>query len=320
MIMSAYLRFFIFIEFILSIVCQCDKEMFLLVSSNEILLFDFQSTSLLFETQSNQTIESAVVHRKTNTVIFSLDNSKVYTLNPTESVSSTTNLLVSSTDYLGISQQYLYILNIETHLLNIYSLSLSSSSSSSAIKQIQLTNFPNNTKILKYLIDENVQLIWILFQTDPYEIYICHLTTSQCQFYTNIINFGRARQFSIDWSAQQIYLYSKQYLILFEYNQTQTIYSIHSLNSTTHDYLVYCQRTHTIEYLSFRNLSLSNIQLIEQYSPRKSLSTCSKQRNIGRLVIIILILIDLGLTIAWLVWLAIQYISTSNEKETITYF
>ena len=323
MIKSVGFICFIF-KLLLSVNCQCNEHRFIAISRTNVFLLNYDSLTSIYQTNSNQTIEFGVIHPKTNTVFLLINqlnvNYQIRTLNPPENIytnwiEKSSDLVFSSSVSLSIGQRYFYVLDNQLYLLKIYSLPLTSSST----KDISLRNVPKNGKIFKYLIDETYQLMWILFQSNPYRMYICQLETSQCYLYTNIMNFDTPEQFFIQWHTQQIYLYSKQYLILFDYNQTQTIYSIHYLNSTANDYLIVCEKSNTIEYLSLKNLSLPTaFHSIERFPLGINRSRCTKQRSLSKIIIIILILIDLGLTTAMLIWLTIRYLARSKETHTIT--
>jgi hypothetical protein len=167
----------------------------------------------------------------------------------------------------------------------------------------------------------------------------------------NIFNLNKPIQFIINRNSQKFYIYSKNNLIIYEYNQNQTDYSINYLNSTQQKFLTICEKTNSIEYISINNqqicyqtcqdlpLILNNtnsIHTIERLSSLSDILYCSKQRRISKIIILILILIDILIILGVIIWLAYKYISQSTldknskqmssgtinttEKEIITHF
>jgi len=345
----------------MSINDKCDDKIFIFISTKTIFLFNFNSqndysSSIIYQTKFNTTIENGLFNKRTNTIILLINQLNqtysILSLNSYDNIydnwiEKSNKLIYSSYVYLSISQRYLYILNNETMLLKIFTFPLTST----AFKENNLLNLPKNGKIFNYLIDEKFRFLWILFENNPYQLYICHLKTSLCYLYMNIFNLNKPIQFIINWNSQQLFIYSKNNLIIYEYNQNQTDYSIHYLNSTQQQFLTICEKTNSIEYLSINKqeicyqtcqdlpLILNNtnpIHTIQRLSSLSDILYCSKQRRISKIIVLILILIDLLIILGVIIWLAYKYVSQSTldknskqmssgtihitEKEIITHF
>jgi hypothetical protein len=334
---------------------QCDEKIFILISSKTVLLVNFDtqtnsSPSIIYQTKLNTTIENGLFDKRTNTIILLINQSNetyfILTLNIHDNlnknwIEKTNKLFYSSSIHIALGQRYLYLLNNQTMLLQIFNLPLTSM----VYKQNYLLNLPKNQRILTYLIDEKFQFLWILFEHYQYQLYICQLKTFACQLYMNIFNLNKPIQFRINWNYQQLYFYSKNYLIIFKYNYNQTDYSIHYLNSTQIRFLTICERFNFIEYISINNRQVcyqtcqdlgnntNRIHTIQRISSLSNMFYCSKQRRIGQIVLMILILIEIGLIFGAILWLGYKYFSQSkldksvncgiiwtSEKEFITHF
>ena len=193
--------------------------------------FDSQNDyppNIIYQTISNTTIEDGLFNQRTNTIILLINQSNttfsILTLNVHENIyenwieKSTKLWYSSSSIHLSLGQRYLYIFNAQTMFLQIFALPLTST----AWKQNFLLNLPNNQPIVNYLVDEKFQFLWILLGYNQHQLYICHLKLFSCQLYMNIIHLNSPFQFLINWNAQQFYLYSKDYFLIFEYNNNQT--------------------------------------------------------------------------------------------------
>ena len=131
-------------------------------------------------------------------------------------------------------------------LLQIFTLPLTST----ALKQNYLSNLPINQLIVSYLVDEKLQFLWILFE---HQLYICHLKLYSCQLYMNIFHLNLPVQFLINWNSQQFYLYSKDYLLIFDYNGNRTNYSIEYFNATHERFLSICEEKNLVEHIFITN-------------------------------------------------------------------
>lgn len=346
------LIFFICFTSVMNINDQCDEKIFILISSKTVFLVDFDSSpSIIYQTKMNTTIENGLFNKRTNTIILLINQSNetyfILTLNIGDHLNKnwivkSNKLFYSSYIYLSVGQRYLYLLNNQTMLLQIFNLPLTST----AYKQNYLLNLPQNQRILNYLIDEKFQFLWILFEYYQYQLYICQLKSFSCQLYMNIFNLNKPIQFLINYNYQQFYFYSKNYLIIFKYNHNQTDYSIHYLNSTRSQFLTICEKFNFIEYISINNRQVcyqtcqdlgndtNRIHTIQRLSSLSDILYCSKQRRIGQIVLMILILIDIATICGAISWFAYKYISQStldnkqvscgivwtSEKEFITHF
>lgn len=325
---------------ILTLADQCDEKIFVLITKKTVRLVDFDSSvnsapAIIYQTKDNTTIEDGLFHQRKNTIILLLNQSNesysLMTLNAADDIYEnwivkSNKLIYSSLIHLTLGQRYIYLLNQQTMLLQIFNLPLTST----VFRQNSLSNLPRNSRLVKYLIDERFQYLWILFEQNFYQLYVCQLQSSSCQLYMNLFHLNPPIQFRIHWNTQQFYLYSRNYLILFQYNSNQTDYSIHYSNSTRQQFLAICERKNLLEYLSIsRNqvcyhhcrdtdTTIDRIHTIERLSSPSNILHCSKQRRTSRIVLIILILIDLAVVFAALCWLTVKYISRSSMKKPIS--
>ena len=338
------LIFFLLFSSVLSINNQCDNNIFILISSKIIFLFNFDShnydsPSIIYQTKLNTTIEYGLFNKRTNTIILLINQ-----LNETYSISSLNtydniydywserpnNIIYSSYIYLSLGQKYFYVLNPRTMLLEIFSLPLTSI----AYKQNTLSNLPKNQMIINYVIDERFNSLWIILKNIYYQLYKCDLQTFSCNLYMNMFNLYNPIQFNINWISQRLYIYSINHFIILEYNQTYTDYSIHHLNSTQEKFLTICGKDnsiefisinytnkrqvclHTCQYLPFILNDTNPIHTIQRLSTLSDILYCSKQRYISKTVILALILTDLALVSGIIAWLAHKY---SYESKLKTY-
>ena len=149
----------------------------------------------------------------------------------------------------------------------------------------------------------------------------------------NLFNLNKPIQFFINWKSQQFYLHTRNYLILFEYAQNQTDYSIHNLNSTQQNqeqFLTICEKTNHIEFLSMNYSNKKQVCLqtcqylpitfndknrihtIQRLSSLSGILYCSKQRRITKIVLIILIVTDLAMIFVYISWLGYKYFYQST--------
>ncbi|CAF5136894.1 unnamed protein product [Rotaria magnacalcarata] len=154
----------------------------------------------------------------------------------------------------------------------------------------------------------------------------------------NIINLHERGHLSINWKYQQFYIYSKENLLIFEYNQNQTDYSINYLDfpkENQDQFLTVCAKTDNIEYLSinydnkqqacYRTCQYlpsafddkSRIHTVERLSTISDVLYCSKKRRISKIVVLILILADILVILAVIAWLAYKYFhyTTLNDQK-----
>lgn len=317
---------------------QCEERIFVLISKKTVRLVDFDSSTspaTIYRTKGNTTIEDGLFHQRKNTLILLLNQSNesysLLTLNAADKIDEnwtgkSNHLIYSSLIHLSLGQRYLYVLDQQTMVLQIFNLPLTPT----VLKQNSLKNLPQNSRLVKYLIDERFQYLWILFEQNFYQLYICQLQIYSCQLYMNLFHLNLPIQFRIHWNAQQLYLYSRNYLILFQYNSNQTDYSLHYSNSTREQYLAICERKNLLEYLSIHrnqicydrcrdtDTTIDRIHTIERLSSSSNILHCSKQRRTSRIVLIILILIDLTIVFAALCWLTVKYLSRSSIEKPIS--
>jgi hypothetical protein len=339
------LIFFILFSSVMSINNQCDNNnIFILISTKTVFLFNFDSQnydspSIAYQTKLNTTIEYGLFHKRTNTIILLINQSNetysIISLNTFDNIydywnEKSANIIYSSYVYLSTGEKYFYTLNPRTMLLEIFTLPLTST----AYKQNNLSNLPRSSMMINYVIDEKFHLLWIIFKNIQYQLYKCDLKTSSCYLYMNMFNIYNPIQFSINLNYQQLYIYSVNYLIILEYNQTQTDYSMDYLNSTKQNqFLTICERKNSIEYISInytnkRQVCLhscqylpsmlndtSRIHTIQRLPSLSDILYCSKQSHISKSVIMVLILIDLAAISGAIVWLAYKYSYESKLRN-----
>ncbi|CAF0780679.1 unnamed protein product [Adineta ricciae] len=334
---------------------QCDENIFVLISSRTVFLYDGNPPSVIYETKPNTTIEQGLFHRRTNTILLLLNE-----FNTTYSVTSLntldtlhtywneklSNKVYSSTIHLSLGQRYLYLFDPRTSLIQTFTLPLSAS----VFKQNDLLNLPKTERALSFLIDENFRNAWILYQTNHFhQLHVCQLETSSCQLLVNIYNLISPIKMFISWKSEQFYIHSQNYLMIFEYNHNQTDYSMHYLNlSRANQFLTLCESTNRIEYISTNQRDVcyetceqlpwisddtSDIHTIQRLPTLSNIFYCSKQRRISKIVLLVLILIDLLVLAGVVVWSAYKHIFSppmtkqlscgtisTIEKDFITYF
>ena len=346
------LIFFSIFTSVMNVNDQCDEKIFILISNKAVLLVNFgspveSSPTIIYQTKINTTIENGLFNKRTNTIVLLINQLNetyfILTLNAydnlyTNWIEETNKLFYSSYIHIALGQRYLYLLNNQTMLLQTIHLPLTST----IYKQNYLLNLPRNQRMLTYLIDEKFQFLWILFEYYQYQLYICQLQTSVCQLYMNIFNLNRPIQFQINWKYQQLYFYSKNYLIIYKYTHNQTDYTIQYLNSSQPRFLTVCETFNYIEYISinYRQVcyqkcqdlgnNTNRIHTIQRISSVSNILHCSKQRRIGHVVLMILILIEIGIICGVMIWLGYKYFSAdkpvtsgtvwTSEKEFITHF
>ncbi|CAF1110805.1 unnamed protein product [Adineta steineri] len=356
------LIFLILISSVASINNKCDDNIFILISPKVILLYNFDSQtdnspSIIYQAKSNTTIENGLFHKRTNTIILLInyfnETYSILSLNIHNNLydywkEKPNDIIYSSYIYLTLGQQYLYLLNSQTMLLQIYTLRLKIMKH----QEINLLNLPINQKIVNYIVDEKYQYLWIIFENSPFQLYICQLKTFSCYLYMNIYNLNKPIQFYINWKYEQFYLYSNMSLMIFNYNQNGTNYSIQNVNSTQQNFLTICEKTNQIEYISinytqqqrqicyqtcqnlpFISNDTTHIHTIQRISTISNILHCSKQRRLSVTIMIILILIDLLVILCVIIWLAYKYFYQSKlikhtssgticavEKDSVTHF
>lgn len=338
------LIFLIFFTTVISINNQCEEKLFILITKQKIFLLNFNFnqndylSNIIYETKYNSTIEYGLFNKRTNTIILLINQ-----FNQTYSISSlnvqdniynnwiekSNKIISSSYMYLSMSQRYIYLLNNQTMFIQIFSLPLTST----PFKQNYLLNLPKNQTIINYIIDEKLQLLWILFENVTfYQIYTCQLKYFLCYLYMNIFNLNKPIQLIINSKSQQFYLKTKKNLIIFDYNQNQVNYSIDYLNSTEQIYLTICEKTNSLEYITINQEQIcyqtcqdlpfilnneNSIHTIERLSSVSDILYCSKQRRISKIVLLILILIDLLVLLSAVIWLGYKYFfQTTLDKNT----
>ncbi|UJR36453.1 hypothetical protein I4U23_029176 [Adineta vaga] len=335
---------------------ECNENIFILISSQTVFLFDGNLPNIIYQTQSNTTIEQGLFYRRTNTILLLIKQ-----LNSTYSISSLNTFdnlhtywneksyktIFSSPIYLAVGQRYLYLFHSKTMLLQTFTLPLISL----PFKQYFLFDLPTTEKVVNILIDENLQFVWILYERNQYhQLYICQLKISSCNFLMNLYNLIQPIEMFLNRRYEQFYIHSQNYLMIFEYNSNQTDYSIHYLNLTTsNQFLTLCEKTNRIEYISTYQRYVcyqtsceklpwiaedtSNIHTIQRLSSLSEIFYCTKQRRITKIILLILILIDLLLLTGIILWLGYKFIYPSTltkqfscgtlssiEKDLITYF
>lgn len=327
---------------------KCNNNIFILISTKTIYLINFDiredySPAIIYEAQANTTIENGLFHKRTNTIILlvsQLDNAyQLISLNVHDDIynywkEKSNKITFSTYVSLSISQNYLYVLNNQTLLLQTYNLPLTTT----VTKKNYLKNLPANQTIINYIIDEKFHSLWILIETKQTQLYICDLISYDCYFYMNINDLNKPLELHIDWKFQQFYIHSKEHLMIFDYNQNETSYSINYLDSTQrnqYQFITTCDRINDIEYVSInysdkyqicyqtcqylplRFTNETHIHKIQRLSSSSDILYCSKQLRIGKVLVLILILIDLGVILAVIVWLAYKYCynSISNEEK-----
>ncbi|CAF0886146.1 unnamed protein product [Rotaria sordida] len=345
-IIISLLIFLIHLSSVMSINDQCDDKIFILISKKNIFLFNFDSQhdyspSIIYETKLNTTIENGSFNKRINTIILLInqlnETYSIVTLNVYDTIynywlEKSNNIKYSSYIYISLGQRYLYVLNNQTMLLQIFTLPLTLTS----YKENYLINLPKNQTILNYVIDEIFDFLWILFENIQPQLYICQLKTFNCYLYMNLINLNQPLQLYINWKYQKLYINSKNSLIIFDYNQNHTDYTIHNLNSTEENqiqFLTICEKTNFIEYITIDYTNKQQICLqtcqylplilndtnrihtIQRFSILSNIFYCSQKRRIAKIIILILILIDIAVILAIIIWLAYKYFYQSTLKE-----
>ncbi|CAF2772259.1 unnamed protein product [Rotaria sp. Silwood2] len=333
---------------VVSITDKCDDQVFIVISTKYIFLFNFDSqqnhsSSIIYETKANTTIENGLFNKRTNTIILLINQLNeaysIVALNVYDTIynywkEKSNNIKYSTYIYISVSQRYLYVLNNQTMLLQIFALPLTLT----PYKQNYLIDLPKNQTILNYVIDEKLNFLYILFENFQYQLYVCQLKTYHCNLYMNSINSYKPVQLYINWIYQKLYINSKDSLIIFDYNQNHTDYIIHDLNSTKdneNQFLTICEKTNFIEYISidytnkqqvclktcqYLPLILNDtdrIHTIQRISILSNIFYCSRQRQIAKIIIMILILIDILTILGVIIWLAYKYFyqSTLNNNN-----
>ena len=327
----------IFFPSIISINHTCNDNQVILISSKTIFLFyfDFQndySSSIIYQTKSNTTIEHGLFDRLTNTIFLLIKHSNekysILLLNHHDYVynywiEKSNKLIYSTYIYISLGQRHFYVLNHQTMLLQIFNLPFIST----LYDEDYLLKLPKKKKIVNFVIDEKFHILWILLENIQHQLYMCQLNTYSCRLYMNIFNINKSIQFFINWKYQQMYIYSANYLSIFDYYENQTDYSIRYLNSlkqSEDQFLTICEQTNYIEYISinYSNRLQACLQTC-QYSPvisddnsrvhtieRFSMSNilgCIKQRRIIKIIVIILILMDIAVVAGFIGWLGYTY-------------
>ncbi|CAF3398600.1 unnamed protein product [Rotaria sp. Silwood1] len=344
--------FLVYLSSVTSINDKCDDKIFMLISTKNIFLlnFDFEqkySPSIIYETKPNTTIENGLFYKRTNTIIllinqlnetYSIVTLHIYDTIYNYWIEKSNNVKYSTYISISLGQRYLYVLNNQTMLLQIFTLPLTST----PYKQTYLLDLPKNQTILNYIIDEKFNSLWILFETASYQLYVCQLKTYHCYLYMNLINLNKPVQVYINWIHQKLYINSKNSLIIFDYNQNHTDYKIHYFNSTQENqnqFLTICEKTNFIEYLSIdytnkqqiclqtcQYLPLilndtNHIHTIRRVSIISNIFYCSKQRQIAKIIIMILILIDIAVILGVIIWLTYKYVHQStlnNDRKQMS--
>jgi hypothetical protein len=213
-IVMSVLIFLVLISCAMSINDKCGDNIFILVSTKTVFLYKFDSEngnspSIIYQTKSNTTIENGVFNKRTNTIILLIkqfnETCSITSLNVYNDIynywkEKSNKIPYSSFIYLSHGQRYFYLLNSQTMLFQICPLPLKSTS----CKQNYLLNLPLNPTILNYIIDENFDFLWILFENLPYQLYQCQLKTFSCHLYMNIFNLHKPIQIHINWNYQQL--------------------------------------------------------------------------------------------------------------------
>ncbi|CAF2095557.1 unnamed protein product [Rotaria magnacalcarata] len=327
---------------------RCDNNIFVLISSKNVFILNFDvqgdySPSIIYRAQSDATIENGFFNKRTNKIILLINQlNQTYSiiiLNVNDDIykswiEKSTRITYSTYVSLAQGQRYLYVLNKSTLLLQIFALPFTSTS----YKENYLTNLPKNQTLLNYIVDEKFYSLWILFKNIQSQLYVCDLRTYNCHLYMNIINLHERGHLSINWKYQQFYIYSKENLLIFEYNQNQTDYSINYLDfpkENQDQFLTVCAKTDNIEYLSinydnkqqacYRTCQYlpsafddkSRIHTVERLSTISDVLYCSKKRRISKIVVLILILADILVILAVIAWLAYKYFhyTTLNDQK-----
>lgn len=353
---STFVNKILLIFTILSVICscvvsinnQCNDNILLLISNENVLLLNFDlqedsSSSIIYQAKENTTIENGLFNKRTNTILLLINQSnKVYSvilLNIYNNLyynwrEKSNKLIYSTYVYLGVGQRYFYVLNSQLMFLETFTLPLTLK----AYERNYLKNLPKNQTVLNYVIDERFQFLWILLENVQIQLYRCQLTTYDCKLHINLFYLTQPIKLSMNSLHQQLYIYSKEYFILFQYNQNQTDYTIHHLNFTEQNqdyFLTECGKSNNFEYVSinYNNTrqvcfqtcqylpiipnDTSRIHTVQRISILSDIHRCSKQRQISKIIIVILILTDIAVVLGVIVWLAYKYLHqpTFNQDE-----
>ena len=348
--MLSPLLFLLLISASISSAQTCDDEApLLLVSNRTAVLLDTKrskdpSSTVIYQSKSNGTIEQSRFHQLTNTILLLLNyrnqTYSIVSLNLEKKskgkwIEQSYQISTSSNVYLSASQRYVYLFYSQTKRLQVTPLPITANSFEDRV----LSNVPSNQRVVDYHVDERFHFLWILFDGSPYSLYMCQLQSSSCRLFINLIQTRPPIQFLINWNNQQLIISSRIHLVLFDYSENRTSYSVQYHNTTGMDltrYLVLCEKSNQLDFVSMNDThpgqvclrqcfdlpssinETNRIHTIQRLGKGLALRSCSNPHRIIRTVVLLLILVDLIVLLAVIAWLTYRYLLPRSIDKSST--
>lgn len=322
---------FVFVLFSMFVNVKSKEQTFLLVTNRSVSKIDFddQTSTLIYSSPSNWKIRSSSFDQRKNLfVILSEENERSivesFQTKPTWTKISSIDFNSSKT-FIFLSEENLYVFDEKTQTIRI-------GDGKKLSNEFRRVDLPNSLRIVDFFVDENLRYVWFLVETIPHSLFLCQLDRPHsCRFLLNLVELERPIQILVDRNSNEFYVTSRRFVLSFEYSSSQTNYSFHYVNSSENFFYYLSSRTSQLnsirlmpnEICSQQCFATNESSTIRNFYPFvvPNVSTCSKQRSMVRLILIVLIIVDLLVFIAFLFWLTVHYLRKSKltkEENSLT--